>query len=38
MLPDEFRANDDEEEKAMAQCVCQAESATFKKPEKHLHL
>jgi hypothetical protein len=42
MLPAEFRANSDEEEldeeKAMAQCVCQAESATFEKPEKHLHL
>jgi len=42
MLPTEFRANDDEEgsdeEIAMVQWVCQAESATFEKPKKHLHL
>jgi len=42
MLPTEFKANDDEveldEEIAMTQWVCQAESATFEKPEKHLHL
>jgi hypothetical protein len=42
MLRAEFRANDDEgesdEEIAMVQWVCQAESATFEKPEKHLHL
>ena len=42
MLPAEFRANSDEiesdEEIVVAQCVCQAESATFEKPKKHLHL
>ena len=42
MFPAEFRANDDavesDEEIAMAQWVFQAESATFEKPEKHLHL
>ena len=42
MLPAKFRASGDEiesdEEIAMAQWVYQVESATFEKPEKHLHL
>ena len=42
MLPAEFKADGDEvepdEEIALAQWVCQAERATFEKPEKHLHL
>ena len=36
MLPAKFIANDNEV--AMAQWVCQAENATFEKPEKYLHL
>jgi hypothetical protein len=41
MLLAEFRASDEVEsdgEVAVAQWVCQAESATFEKPKKHLHL
>ena len=43
MLPTEFRSIDqqeelDEEEVAIAQWIYQAESATFEKPKKYLHL
>jgi len=41
MLSAEFRADDEvelDEEVVVAQWICQAESATFEKPKKHLHL
>ena len=41
MLPAQFRASNEvesDEEVVVAQWICQAESATFEKPEKHLHL